>query len=189
MKSKTRRDRGFTLIELSLVVAISLLVASALIGMFQTHIQMLNQAAKFRFLAQDAPFISLLLSRTIGNAEDYRIYTTGAIARTGSSGGTPGLTGSAVRLWMSQPNNTTYRQAVVSFESLNSQPAKLYFYLTDLTTGVFPTTPNWEMAGGDLTNVTFTATTVATNPQNPGILLAKLTGSNNDWYQFAAERK
>jgi len=188
---KTRRQSGFTLIELTLVLGVSVMVAGALIGMFQAHIQMLTQAAKYNFLAQDAPFIGLLLTRTIGNAEDYRIYASGTAARSGT--GTPVLTGPAVRLWMRQPNssqntagtNSVFRQAVVSFETINNHPA-IYFFLTDLSTGVFSGTPSWELAGGQLTAATFwvdqtTATT--------GVLLATLTGTYNDQYTFAAEKK
>ena len=61
----------------------------------EQEFKMLNQAVKNNFLAQDAPFIGLLLTRTIGNAEDYRIYATGAAARSNS--GTPTLVGQAVR--------------------------------------------------------------------------------------------
>ena len=86
---KKRRQGGFTLVELALVLGVSVMVAGALIGMFQAHVKMLNQAVKNNFLAQDAPFIGLLLTRTIGSAEDYRIYATGAAAR--SSTGTPTL--------------------------------------------------------------------------------------------------
>ena len=175
---KTRRQSGFTLIEMSLVMAISILVASALIGMFQSHIQMLNQASKYKFLAQDAPFIGLLLTRTIGNAEDYRIYATGTAARSNTN---PVLTGQAVRLWMRQPNST-FRQAVVSFETINSHPA-IYFFLTDLSTGAFSATPNWELAGGQLTAATFSVNATT------GVLLATLTGSYFDQYIFSAEKK
>src|ERR1700740_1172587 len=100
---KKRQQSGFTLIELTLVLGISVMVATGLIGMFQAHIQTLNQALKYKFLAQDAPSIGLLLTRTVGNAEDYRIYSSGSAAR---SNGTPVLTGPAVRLWMRQPNST-----------------------------------------------------------------------------------
>jgi prepilin-type N-terminal cleavage/methylation domain-containing protein len=179
---KTQRQSGFTLIELTLVMGISVMVAGALIGMFQAHIQMLTQAAKYNFLAQDAPFIGLLLTRTIGNAEDYRIYSTGAVAR--SSNGVPVLNGLAVKLWMRQPNST-FRQAVVSFETPANGHQGIYFYVTDSTTGTFPTTPNWELAGaqaaGQITAVTFAA--------NTGVLLATLTGSYFDQYIFSAEKK
>jgi len=173
---KRRRQSGFTLVELTLVMGISVMVAGALIGMFQSHVQMLTQTAKYKFLAQDAPFIGLLLTRTIGNAEDYRIYATGSAARANTN---PALIGQAVRLWMRQPNST-FRQAVVSFETMNSHPG-IYFFLTDLSTGVFSATPNWELAGGQLTAATFDATT--------GVLLATLTGTYNDQYIFSAEKK
>jgi prepilin-type N-terminal cleavage/methylation domain-containing protein len=176
-----RHQRGFSLIELTLVMGVSVLVAGALIGMFQAHVQMLNQALKYKFLAQDAPFIGLLLTRTIGNAEDYRIYATGAIART--TNGTPVLTGTAVKLWMRQPNST-FRQVVVSFEPYNGHPG-IYVYLTDLSTGIFPAAPNWELAGGQLTAATFDVT----NPIAPGVLVATLNGTFNDQYIFSAEKK
>ena len=184
---KRRRQSGFTLIELALVMGVSVMLAGALIGMFQSHIQALNQALKNNFLAQDAPFIGLLLTRTIGNAEDFRIYSTGAAAR--SSNGTPSLAGQAVRLWMRQPNSS-FRQAVVSFETINGHRG-IYFFLTDLSSGAFSTTPNWELAGGQLTAALFEfdSTTISPIDPHPGVLLVVLTGSYNDWYRFAAEKK
>jgi hypothetical protein len=182
---KRRRQGGFTLVELALVLGVSVMVAGALIGMFQAHVNMLNLAVKNNFLAQDAPFIGLLLTRTIGNAEDYRIYATGAAARSGT--GTPALAGQAVKLWMRQPNST-FRMAVISFEPGNAQPA-LYFYLAD-STGIFSATPTWELAGGQLD--THSSTFAETSPHNPlirGVLVVTLYGSNNDWYEFAAEKK
>jgi Prokaryotic N-terminal methylation motif len=175
---KHRQQGGFTLIELALVLGVSVMVAGALIGMFQAHVKMLSQAVKNNFLAQDAPFIGLLLTRTIGSAEDYRIYATGAAARSGTS--TPTLVGQAVKLWMRQPNST-FRLAVVSFEPGNAQPA-LYFFLAD-SSGTFSATPSWELAGGQLNSVTSTFNATS------GILVATLNGSNNDWYKFSAEKK
>jgi hypothetical protein len=188
---KTRRQSGFTLIELTLVLGVSVMVAGALIGMFKAHVQMLTQAAKYNFLAQDAPFIGLLLTRTIGNAEDYRIYASGSAARSGTA--TPVLTGPAVRLWMRQANSSqnnagttsTFRQAVVSFEPIGGHQG-IYFFLTDLSTGVFSATPNWELAGGALTNATFTVDQTLTPT---GVLLTTLTGSYFYKYIFAAEKK
>jgi hypothetical protein len=166
---KKRRQSGFTLVELALVMGVSIFVAGALIGMFQAHIQMLTQALKYKFLAQDAPFIGLLLTRTIGNAEDYRIYASGSAAR--SSTATPVLTGPAVRLWMRQPNSTsniTSRQAVVSFETINGQQG-IYFFLAD-NTGVFSATPNWELASSSqvsLSNATFVFDSTTISPTDP----------------------
>ena len=184
-----RSQSGFTLIELTLVMGISVLVAGGLVGMFQAHIQMLNQALKYKFLAQDAPYIGFLLTRTIGNAEDYRIYSSGSAAR---SNGTPVLTGPAVRLWMRQPTNNTFRQAVVSFETINGQQG-IYFFLAN-SAGTFSATPNWKLAGSSpvsLSNATFAfdSTTISPTDPHPGVLLVTLSGSYNDWYKFAAEKK
>jgi prepilin-type N-terminal cleavage/methylation domain-containing protein len=181
---KKRRQGGFTLIELALVMGISVLVASGLIGLAKADIQMLNQASKFKFLSQDAPIIGLLLTRTIGNAEDYRIYPSRAAAASDTG---RVLSGAAVRLWMAQPYSTSspqdstkwFQQAILSFETINGHQG-IYFFLAD-PTGAFPATPNWELAGGQLTNAIFDA--------NSGVLLVTLNGSNNDWYQFAAEKK
>jgi hypothetical protein len=84
---------------------------------------------------------------------------------------------------MRQPNSN-FRQVVVSFETINGHSG-IYVFLTDLSSGAFSATPNWELAGGQLTNATFDANSQVF----PGVLLVTLNGSNNDWYQFAAEKK
>jgi prepilin-type N-terminal cleavage/methylation domain-containing protein len=179
MKRTTEQQSGFTLIELTLVVSVSVMIATALVGMFNLHLQTINQAAQYRFLAKDAPFIGLLLTRTIGNAEDYRIFAN----RDNAVAGTPAvLTGSAVRLWMRQPytlpNIDPYREAILSFESIGGRPG-VYFFLANNAT--FPPAPSWELAGAPLTAATFDATS--------GVLLVTLNGSYGDQYTFAAEKK
>jgi len=178
---KIQRQRGFSLIELTLVSGLSVMIASALVGMFNLHLQMMKQTTQYRFLAEDAPFIGCLLTRTIGNAEDYRIYASRAAAE--SPTGAPVLSGSAVKLWMAQPGGT-YRQAILSFEPINGHNG-IYFFLADPTAGAFPATPNWELAGSQVTAATFNADATS----NPGVLLITLNGSNNDQYTFAAEKK
>jgi prepilin-type N-terminal cleavage/methylation domain-containing protein len=172
---KTQRQNGFSLIELTLVVSLSVMLASGVVGMFNAHLQMINQAVQYQFLAKDAPFIGLLLTKTIGNAEDYRIFGKRSDAVIGSPAV---LTGPAVRLWMRQPNST-FRQAILSFESIGNHPG-IYFFLAD-NTGAFPAAPSWELAGGQLTGATFDAST--------GLLRATLNGSYGDQYTFAAEKK
>jgi hypothetical protein len=173
---KKRRERGgFSLIELTLVVSFSVMIASVVVGMFNANLQMMNQAIQYQFLAKDAPFIGLLLTRTIGNAEDYRIFANRSNAASGTSAV---LTGPTVRLWMAQPN-VTFRQAILSFETVGSHQG-IYFFLAN-SNGTFPTAPSWELAGGQLTNATFDAST--------GLLLATLNGSYGDQYTFAAEKK
>src|SRR5260221_2954392 len=134
---KRQGQNGFSLIELSIVVGVSVLIASGVVGMFNFNLQMLNQAVRYQFVAKDAPFIGLLLTRTIGNAEDYRIYASRAAAT--SANGAPVLTGPAVRLWMAQPGGT-YRQAVLSFETIGGRPT-LYFFPGNEPAGGFSADP------------------------------------------------
>jgi prepilin-type N-terminal cleavage/methylation domain-containing protein len=138
------RQRGFTLVELATVMGMSVIIAGGLAGMLQIHMQVMSRTAKYHFLAQDAPFIGLVLTKTIGNAEDYRIYSSGSVARSPTGTPSTSLTGSAVRLWMRQPNST-FRQVVVSFEQNG-----LYFFLANRS-GQFSGTPNWEIAGSQIT--------------------------------------
>jgi hypothetical protein len=135
---------------------------------------MMTQAAQYQFVAKDAPFIGLLLTKTVGNAEDYRIYATRATVGT-----TPVLNGKAVRLWMRQPNST-FRQAVLSYETINGHSGIYFVPESPSGSGSFPTAA-WELAGGQLTNATFDAST--------GLLLVTLTGTYADSYTFAAEKK
>jgi hypothetical protein len=183
MTRTSRQQSGFTLIELTLVVSISIMIATALVGMLNLHLQTMNQATQYRFLAKNAPFIGLLMTRTIGNAEDYRIFANRANAVANTSAV---LTGSAVRLWMRQPyaapNTDPYREAILSFETIGGRQG-IYFFLANNGTfpATFPASPGWELAGAPLTAATFDATS--------GVLLVTLNGSYGDQYTFAAEKK
>ena len=168
-------SRGTTLIELALVLAVSLLIASALESLLNVHCKMLAVSSSYRFLSQQAPQLGLLLTKTMGNADDFRIYGSldDAIADRNHV-----LTGPAVRLWMREPGAAP-RIAILSFATAGAAKG-LCYYLAG-STGFFPASPAWKMPSGDLTNATFDATT--------GILLVTLQGSNHDQITFAAEKK
>jgi hypothetical protein len=195
---KRSRERGETLIEMALVAGVSVMIAVCLFEMVTTHLSMLNRASQYRFLSQDAPVIGLLLAKTMANADDYRIYDsrTDALALANAT-----TTGTAIRLWMRQANDidpqapssgsTNFRQAIISYETYNGNPG-LYFFLQTPNAGNvypangnFPTAPSWQMAGSDLTGATF----ANDSAMAPGILLATLSGSNNEQIIYAAEKK
>jgi hypothetical protein len=192
---KRSGESGHTLIEMALVTGISIMIAAGLVMMLQVHFNMLGKAAQYRFLTNDAPTIGLLLTKTMANADDYRIYTsrTLALSLTGATN-----SGSAIRIWMRQANDSTTRQAIISYETINGNPG-LYFFLQTPnagnaypSNGNFPANPSWQMAGSDLTGATFsnTAAGAPVNLQNaPGILLATLYGANNQQITYAAEKK
>jgi prepilin-type N-terminal cleavage/methylation domain-containing protein len=178
---KRRSQAGFSLIELAVVMSAATLLAACVLAFLNSHFAMLRAAIPYRFLAQQAPVIGLLLTKTMGNADDYRIYASRADAVSKTNATT---SGKAIHLWMRQPDGTSFREAVISFETIGGQPG-LYFFLQDPTTSTFPAAPSWQLAGGDLTNVNFFNVSANTN----GILQATLFGNNNDWITYAAEKK
>jgi hypothetical protein len=192
---KRHRESGYTLVEVALVSGMSVMIAAGLVAMIHVHFNMLRTAAQYRFLTNDAPIIGLLLTKTIANANDYRIYPsrTAALGLTGAAN-----TGTDVRLWMRQANDNTTRQAILSYETINGKPG-LYFFLQTPNAGNvypangnFPSNPTWQMAGSDLTGATFsnTAPDAPVNLQNaPGILIATLYGANKQQISYAAEKK
>src|SRR5260370_3864586 len=144
---KRRGQGGFSLIELTLVLGLSVMLATAVIGMFNTNLQMTNQAVQYQFLAKDAPFIGLLLTKTIGNAEDYRIFATrnNAVASTAAV-----FTGPAVRLLKAQPSGA-FRQAILSFETIGGPPGH-FFFLGPRTNRTRPRAPSQGMSPGQVTD-------------------------------------
>jgi hypothetical protein len=176
------------LIEMALVTGISIMIAAGLVTMLGVHFNMLGLVAQYRLLTNDAPTIGLLLTKTMANADDYRIYPsrTLALSLTGATN-----SGSAIRIWMRQPNDNTTVQAIISYETINGNPGLYYFLQTPNAgnvypaNGNFPTSPTWQMAGSDLTGATFANTAAGT----PGILLATLYGANNQQITYAAEKK
>jgi hypothetical protein len=158
-----------------LVLAVSLLIASALTSLLNVHGRILTVSSNYRFLSQQAPQLGLLLAKTLGNADDYRIYGSlgDAVADQNHV-----LTGPAVRLWMRQPGGAP-RTAILSFATTGTAKGLCYYLAS--SSGTFPASPSWKMPSGDLTNATFNATT--------GILLVILQGSHNDQITFAAEKK
>jgi hypothetical protein len=158
------------------------LLAACALTLLNPHFAMLRAAIPYRFLAQQAPITGLLLTKTMGNTDDYRIYgnRTDAINQANAT-----TSGKAIHVWMRQPDGVNpFSEAIISFETISGQPG-LYFFLKDPTTATFPATPSWQLAGGDLTNVNFFNVSANAN----GILQATLFGKNNDWITYAAEKK
>ena len=86
MKSINRQHRlrrlpgGFTLIEMTIAMVMSLGVASATMLLLSQQLSFIKMVQKFDFLRDDAPSINLLVSRIVGRATGYRLYATKAAA-------------------------------------------------------------------------------------------------------------
>lgn len=129
--------RGFTLIELSLAIVMGMLVGSMVIALFNQQLAFLNIYRAQDFLTQEAPVISLYVSRLVGKADRFRLHDTVADALAGTN---PRLTSSPVVVLNFRQPNGTMRASILSFEDRGSGPA-LYYYVVP-TAGVLGE-PQW----------------------------------------------
>lgn len=163
---------GFTLIEMTLAVAMSLGIAFAVIGLLQQHLSFTQAISRFQFIRDDAPQINTLLTTLVNKADSYRIYGNRANAITAT--GAVRNNGRALRLRFRDPDGTT-SHAIVSFENQNGKN-RLNFYFRNADQPSWPSTPSW---------------TISSRPQlvdfsnNTGILLIAMTGPDNEEITYA----
>lgn len=155
------RQKGLTLIEMSLGLMLALGLAATTVGMTGQHVQMISTLNTFTFLRDDAPSISLLLNSILKRADAYRIYPTKAAAFGGGEAVNTG--GTAVWLRFRNPDGT-FSQAVIAFEPGGDSPGLNYY---NRSASGWPSAPDWTVssrpAAVDFSNDT-------------GILLIHMTG-------------
>ncbi|MEI6673652.1 MAG: prepilin-type N-terminal cleavage/methylation domain-containing protein [Verrucomicrobiota bacterium] len=171
MKSHPPSGRkGFTLIELSLAIMMGLAIAAVSMILFNQQLAFLKIYKAQGFLADEAPLISLHVSKLVGKAERFRLHSTVADALAGTN---PRTTSSPVLVLNFRQPDGVIRAAILSFEDRGSGAA-LYYYVVPLS-GVLGT-PQWYISKVP-TNVAFTV--------NQGILRMSLTGPNGELITYS----
>jgi prepilin-type N-terminal cleavage/methylation domain-containing protein len=165
-----RMRRGFTLIELSVSLGIGVMTSAMVVALFNQQLEFLKIYKTQTFLTNEAPIISMYLSRLIGKADRFRLHASLADALAGIN---PRLTASPVAvLNFSQPDGTT-RATILSFEDRGSGLA-LYYYVVP-TNGMLGT-PQWF--------VTKAASDVSFSVQQ-GVLRVALTGRGGELVTYS----
>jgi len=165
-----RVRRGFTLIELSVSMSIGVMTSAMVVALFNQQLAFLNIYKTQTFLTNEAPIISMYLSRLIGKSDRFRLHASLADALAGTN---PRLTASPVAvLNFSQPDGTT-RATILSFENRGSGLA-LYYYVVPAN-GVLGT-PQWF--------VTKAASDVSFSVQQ-GVLRVSLTGRRGELVTYS----
>lgn len=109
-RRSTKRKRslwrgGFTLLEVSTAVSVTLGLSMALVSMLQQHITFMGWMQQQSFLTTEAPQIGNLVGRIFGSADHYFVYTDRDSAIGGAA---PVLSGGgAVRLFVESVNGDT----------------------------------------------------------------------------------
>jgi hypothetical protein len=117
---------GFSLLETSIAISISLVLAVTLVVMLQQHLSFMAVAQRQSFLADEAPKIGNLLGRILNQTDSYFVYENRDSALAGAS---PVLSnGEAVRLFFKSAAQQTVER-MITVEDAGDGTA-LRFYAT-----------------------------------------------------------
>lgn len=168
----SRKPRGFTIIEMTIALAMTLGIASTIVGMLQQQVSFVGMVSRFQFLRDEAPQINTLLTTIINKADSYRIYgnTVNAKAATGALQ----ADGRSLRLRFRNPDGTT-SHAIIAFENQAGRN-RLNFYFRAQNQATWPTNPSWTISSRPAL-VDFSNTS--------GILLITMTGPNSEQITYA----
>jgi prepilin-type N-terminal cleavage/methylation domain-containing protein len=172
-----RRRRGYTLIELSVVMVVGLAVAALCLTMLSQYLTFQQMMSRQAFLIEEAPVLNNLLSRMVGRAEGIRLYPDLASA-LGESGAVDSGA-SALALSYSNPDNTR-SFAVIGLEE-TSTGKFLRFY---------PINP-----GGGVNSAASAAWTLSRSVSavdfriEQGILRITLTGPNEESITYSGTQQ
>lgn len=153
--------RGFTLIELTIAIMMGMLTASMVLAVFNEQIAFLKIYQAQNFLTDEAPFVSMYVSKLVGGADRFRLHDSVADALAGKNART--TASPVVALNFRQPDGTM-RASILSFEDRGNGQA-LYYYLVPLN-GVLGD-PEWYITN-KASNIVFT--------MEQGVLRMTLTG-------------
>ncbi len=140
MKLKFHRmRRAFTLVELSIAIMLGLATATMVLAMFNQQLAFLKIYQAQNFLAEEAPIISVYVSRLVGKADRFRLHDNVADALAGVRIRT---TASPVAVLNFRQPDGTMRATILSFENRGSGLA-LYYYVVPVS-GVLGS-PQWAV--------------------------------------------
>lgn len=169
---KRLRRSAFTLIEMTMALAMTLTIAAIILTLLQQQLAFGKTLGKFGFLRDEAPQINTLLTSLVNRADNYRIFANLSSAKSFSNAVRTG--GKSLRLRFRRPDGAT-DDGIVSFEERNGIK-ELNYYLKTSGSLTWPTTPRWTVSSKP-SNVEF--------DNSFGILQITMTGPNGDEITYA----
>jgi prepilin-type N-terminal cleavage/methylation domain-containing protein len=169
-RSPTVKRGGFTLVELTLAMSIGLMIAAVVMALFNQQLAFLRIYRVQDFLTEEAPVISMHVSKLVGRAERFRLHDTVANALAGSN---PRTSSSPVVVLNFRQPDGRVRAAILAFEDRGAGPT-LYYYVVP-TVGSLGE-PQWYLTRVPR-NVAFTV--------ENGILRMTLTGPNGELITYS----
>ncbi len=141
MKTSPKRlRRGLTLIELTVAIMMGMATGGMVLALFNQQLAFLKIYQSQNFLTEEAPVISVYVSRLIGKADRFRLHDSVADALSGTN---VRLTSSPVAVLNFRQPDGTMRATILSFEDRGDGPA-LYYYVVPVN-GVLGE-PQWAVS-------------------------------------------
>src|SRR5690606_4909292 len=141
-RSPSSRSRGFTLVEMSLALSLTLGIAATIVVLLQQQVSFVGMISRFQFLREEAPQINTLLATLLNKADSYRIYSNREQAVSGS--GAVNRDGRALRLRFRNPDGSQ-SHAIVAFEEQEGRN-RLNFYFRKENQASWPNAPSWTIS-------------------------------------------
>ena len=136
---QTRRPfaSALTLVETTLALSVGMMVAAMVMALFSQQIAFLRIFGLQNFLNEEAPMVSMHVSRIIGKADRYRLHDNLDDALANRN---PRLENAPVLLMNFQQPDGTTRATALAFETRNDLEALYYHVVPD--SGALPE-PEW----------------------------------------------
>ena len=168
--------RGYSLMELTLVMLLGMVVAALLLSIFNQQLAFLRIFNAQSFLTTEAPIINNYLSRVLGSAEGYRLYSSVGSLTGGSA---QVMSDAPVLMLRFKEPNGTFRASVLSFETPGGGKGRgLYF--RPVTSAGNLGTPEWALSLKP-TDVKFSVV--------DGILRTRITGPNGEEITYSGTQQ
>lgn len=167
-----KKSRGFTLMEITLALALAMGIAASVLGLLQQQISFTQILGRFQFLREEAPQINTLLTSLLSGSDSYRIYPSRSYAAAGLGAVTNN--GRALRLRFRNPDGSA-SYAIVAFETVAGKDS-LNLYYKPSGQMSWSSTPSWTISSQP---------TLVNFSNNTGILLVAMTGPNGEEITYA----
>jgi prepilin-type N-terminal cleavage/methylation domain-containing protein len=163
--------KGFTLLEMTVVLVIGLMIAGMTTSLFTQQLSMFNILRSQNFMLREAPKINSLLNNIVSRADAIRMYADTTDAKSASNSATDGATVIALKF---QGSSIKSGQSVLSESygviAFDSTTGKLNYYGNlDSLASLDPANPDWQLSN-QVQDVAFSVTN--------GVLRIQLTGPN-----------
>ena len=136
-----RSPRGFTLLELTMVMMLAMAIATATMSLMQQQISFLRISKAQNFLVEEAPEVNNAISKLMGHADAFRIHTTFSTALAGSNAVTDD--GTILVLGFTNPQTGAKDFGLITFESDGDDNYLGYYNVDQFGAPPIEGNPDW----------------------------------------------